>query len=131
MDFDQLVAEAQFGQSKTGEHALWKAALTLDRWYFLGAGQDDDVEPMFAQHDGKTHLLAFTDEDRAQAMAEQLEQRSGSRPAILHMDVPDAIDYLRVLDEDGQVAGVHFNNGAHAFGESLVNIIEMSKRYRG
>lgn len=130
-DFDLLVAQAQFGQSKTGEHELWKAAVTLDHWYFLGQGEGDDVEPVFAKHDGKTHLLAFTDEEHADAQAAQQEQRTGSRPVVLHMDVPDAIDYLRVLDKDGKVAGVHFNNGLHAFAESLVNIIEMSKRYRG
>lgn len=130
IDFNLLVASAQFGQSKTGDHELWKAALTLEHWYFLGSGDGDEAEPIFAQHDGKTQLLAFTDEDRADAMASQHQARTGSRPVVLHMDVPDAIDYLRVLDGDGKVAGVHFNNGQHAFGDSLVNIIQMSKRYR-
>lgn len=129
-DFDALVAQAQFGQSKTGEHDLWKAALALDHWYFLGQGEGDEVEPVFAKHDGRTHLIAFTDEDRAEAAAGFQEQRTGVRPPVLHMDVPDAIDYLRVLDQDGQVAGVHFNNGLHAFSASLVQIIDMSKRYR-
>lgn len=129
-DFDRLVAQARLAHSKAGEHELWKAAVNLDRWYLLGHGQADDLEPIFAQHEGRTHLLAFTDLERADAQADLLEQRTGSRPAVLHMDVPDAIDYLRTLDEAGLVAGVHFNNGLHAFAESLVNIIEMSKRYR-
>lgn len=131
IDFDALVTQARFGQSKTGEHDLWKAALALDHWYFLGQGEGDEVEPVFAKHDGQTHLLAFTDEDRANAMAEQTEQITGRRPSILHMDVPDAIDYFRVLDQDGAVAGVHFNNGQFAFAESLVHVVDMSTRYRG
>jgi len=124
-DFDSLVLGSQMAQSKAGDHVLWKAAFALENWYLLGTGEGDDVEPVFAQHDGKTHLLAFTDAERAEAVA---TERS-AETVVLHLEPADAIEYLRALDEDGQVVGVHFNNGPFAFGESLVNIIDMYSRY--
>jgi len=127
--FDEMVLGSQMAQSKAGEHALWKDAFALECWFMLGIGEGEDLEPMFAQYEGKTHLLAFTDGERAEAMAGTLEEKSGHRPTVLHMEVPDAIEYLRALDEDGQVAGAHFNNGDFAFGASLVNIIDMFERY--
>ncbi len=129
IEFDSLVLGSQMGQNKSGDHALWQAAVMLEQWYMLGVGEGDDLSPMFAKHEGKTHLLAFTEEERAEAMAEETEKQTGMPAAILHMEVPDAIEYLRALDEDGQVAGVHFNNGMFAFGDSLVNIIEAYKKY--
>lgn len=126
-DFDSLVLGSQMAQSKAGDHVLWKAAFALENWYLLGTGAGDDVEPVFAQHDGKTHLLAFTDAARAEAVA---GERAGES-VVLHLEPGEAIEYLRALDEDGQVAGVHFNNGPFAFGDSLVNIIDMYGRYTG
>lgn len=126
-DFDSLVLGSQMAQSKAGDHVLWKAAFALEKWYLLGTGEGDDVEPVFAQHDGKTHLLAFTDSERAEAV---VSERSGES-VVLHLEPGEAIEYLRALDEDGQVAGVHFNNGPFAFGDSLVNIIDMYGRYTG
>jgi hypothetical protein len=131
--FDEMVLGSQMAQSKAGEHALWKEAFALECWFMLGIGEGEDLEPMFAQYEGNTHLLAFTDGERAEAMAGSLEEKSGQRPTVLHMEVADAIEYLRALDEnrdeDGQVAGAHFNNGDFAFGASLVSIIDMYGRY--
>ena len=127
--FDEMVLGSQMAQSKAGEHALWKEAFALECWFMLSIGEGEDLEPIFAQYEGKTHLLAFTDGERAEAMAKAHEQRIGRRPSVLHMEVPDAIEYLQALDEGGQVAGVHFNNGDFAFGASLVSIIDMHGRY--
>jgi hypothetical protein len=130
-DFDALVLGSQMAQSKAGEHELWKAALALENWYLLGLGEGDDVEPIFAQHDGKTHLLAFTDADRAEAAADDREKNAQTRPVILHLPPEEALEYLEALDADGQVAGVHFNNGPFAFGASLASVIDMHRRYNG
>jgi hypothetical protein len=127
--FDEMVLGSQMAQSKAGEHALWKEAFALEQWFLLGVGEGEDLEPMFGEFEDKIHLLAFTDGERAQAMASALAEKSGHQATVLHMEVADAIEYLRALDEDGQVAGVHFNNGDFAFGASLVNIIDMHGRY--
>lgn len=130
-DFDSMVLGSQMAQSKAGEHELWKAALALDNWYLLGLGEGDEIEPVFAQHDGKTHLLAFTDAERAEAAAAERESRAQTRPVVLHLEPDEAVEYLEALDADGQVAGVHFNNGPFAFGASLADIIDMHRRYKG
>ncbi|MBX3322621.1 MAG: hypothetical protein KF757_06490 [Phycisphaeraceae bacterium] len=127
VDFDVLVENARSAQSKIGEQTLWKAAFALEQWYFLGVGEGDDLQPLCAVAEGHVHLLAFTDEDRAQAMA---DQRPDNKPAsVVHMDVQDAVDYCQALDQGEEVAGVFFNNGDYGFGLSLASIVERYRRH--
>lgn len=127
VDFDVLVENARMGQSKEGEHALWRAAFGLPVWFFLGVGEGEDMQPLCAVSNGLVQLLAFTDEERADAAA---AARGDKEPAVVvHMDVPEAIEYCRQLDQSEQVSGVFFNNGAYGFGASLLHVIERHKRF--
>ena len=49
-DFDALVEQSRSAINKLGHQALWKAAMALESWYFLGQGHADDAEPMIAAH---------------------------------------------------------------------------------
>lgn len=130
-DFDALVEASRAGQNKMGEQALWRAALTLDRWFLIGNAEGEQTEPICGMVDGHAHLIAFTDEDRANDFAKR-RAASGEHSAgsVLHMDVADAIEYLRQLDEAG-VAGVLFNSGAYSFSQSMVRIVDMHGRCAG
>jgi hypothetical protein len=127
VDFNVLVENARFAQSKVGEQALWKAAFELPCWYFLGVGEGDDMQPLCAVAEGHAHLLAFTDEERAQSAADARGEREPA--AVVHMEIADAIDYCRALDEAQDVVGMFFNNGQYGFGAPLLAIIDRYKRF--
>jgi hypothetical protein len=129
-DFDALVEQSTAAHNKTAEHALWKAALALPAWYFVSNDAGDDAEPVVGMINGRSHILAFTDEDRAADFSKRrAAQRGNEDTPVLEMDVPDAVEYFSSLREAG-VDSALFNSGKYAFSESLVNIIDMFKRYR-
>ena len=129
LDFDALVEASHSGVNKTGEQALWKAAMSLSEWYFVARNAGDDPEPLIGAVEGAPHLIAFTDEQRAQEFA---SRRPASKVAadapILCMDVPDAVDYCKQLMET-QVEGLLFNSGKYAFQAGLSRIVDMWGRY--
>lgn len=129
-DFDALVEQSRSAVNKLGHQALWKAAMALDAWYFLGQGHGDDTEPMVAALEGRPTLLAFTDEDRAVDFAKRRAQaKGGSMAPILNMDIPDAVEYCKQLRDLG-VDGVLFNSGAYSFDSGLTAVMDMFGRYR-
>ncbi len=122
MDFDALVETARMGMNKTGETALYKAALSLPSWYFVAHGEGDEAEPMVGVVEGVPHVLAFTEEFRAAGYADGLgRQRGSSAPAVLSMDVPDAMEYFDVLAQH-KVEGVAFNSGDYAFAVTFTQL---------
>lgn len=127
MDFDALVETARMGMNKTGEFELHKAVLSIPTWYFIAHGEGDDAEPMVGVVDGVPHVLAFTEEFRAAGYADILgRQRGSSSPAVLSMDVPDAMDYFGVLAQH-RVEGVAFNSGDYAFAVSFTQLNAAAK----
>jgi hypothetical protein len=129
MDFDVLVEQSRSAVNKTGEQNLWKAALNLPAWYFVGMGAGDDVEPMIGTLDGKPHLMAFTDHERAERFAKHLVGKKGiQEPPVLEMTVAEAVDYCGVL-ADHKVAGIVFNTGQYAFQAGMIRVADMFKRY--
>lgn len=128
MDFDALVETARMGMNKTGEFDLHKAVLSIPAWYFIAHGEGDDAEPMVGVVEGVPHVLAFTEEFRAAGYADILgRQRGSSAPAILSMDVPDALEYFAVLAQH-RVEGVAFNSGDYAFAVSFTQLNAAAKR---
>ena len=127
MDFDALVETARMGMNKTGEFALHKAVLSIPTWYFIAQGQGDDVQPLVGAVEGVPHVLAFTEEFRAAGYADILgRQRGGSAPGVLNMDVPDALDYFKMLAEH-RVEGVAFNSGDYAFAITFTQLHAAAK----
>jgi hypothetical protein len=128
-EVDALAEAARSVQNKVGEQNLWKAVLALRVWYFIARGEGDDAEPMVASVDGRPQLLAFTDEDRAEAFARHIQsKRGGEAPGLLEMDVPDAVEYAKEL-EALDVATILFNSGEHAFSCSMTRLKDMWGRY--
>ncbi|MBI1190420.1 MAG: hypothetical protein GC200_07050 [Tepidisphaera sp.] len=137
-DFDELVERSRMIANKLGEQALWKAAVSLESWYFLGAGPEGDEAPAIGSLEGKPFVLVFTDQDRASDFGRrQNMRRSDARgasrsaeemdPLVMNMDLPDAIDYMRQLKDAG-VEGALFNSGAYAFQSSLIELIDRYER---
>lgn len=140
-DFDELVERSRMVANKLGEQALWKAAMNLESWYFVGSGPEGEEAPAIGALEGRPYVLVFTDEDRASDFSrrrsmKQLDVRSGGRDpgamsgAVLNMDVPEAVEYLRQLKEGG-VEGALFNSGAYAFQCSLPELIDRHGRCAG
>jgi hypothetical protein len=132
-DFTALVEASRMAHVKTGEHNLWKAAMHLPAWFFVATGAEEDAVPVVGIVDGKPHLLAFTDEEQAEAMAKRRAAKKGSAAGagaapILNMDVADAVAYCKDLIPHG-VEGVLFNSGVYAFQASLSRIIDMHRQY--
>lgn len=128
-DFDGMVLAAQMGQNKMAEQALWKATFALDAWYFVADQHGDDVAPVIGALDGKPHLIAFTDETRAEVFSASRAQKRGGEPTpTLHMEVADAVAYCEDLREQN-VDGVLFNNGGYSFHAGMSHIMDMFKRY--
>src|SRR5881394_693602 len=95
-DVDALALESRNAHNKVGEQILWRVVLALPAWYFIAQGEGDQAEPMVASVDTKAQLLAFTDEDRAEAFARHIAgKRGGKQPGVLEMAVPDAVRYAR------------------------------------
>lgn len=127
MDFDALVEAARMGMNKTGEFALYKAALALPTWYFIAHGEGDEAEPMVGVVEGVPHVLVFTEEFRAAGYADILgRQRGTSAPAVLSMDVPDAMEYFAVLAQH-KVEGAAFNSGNYAFAVTFTQLNASAK----
>lgn len=127
MDFDALVETARMGMNKTGEFDLHKAVLSIPTWYFIAQGEGDEAEPMVGVVEGVPHVLAFTEEFRAAGYADILgRQRGSSSPAVLSMDVPDALEYFGVLAQH-RVEGVAFNSGDYAFAVSFTQLNAAAK----
>lgn len=127
MDFDALVETARMGMNKTGEFALHQAVLSIPTWYFVAQGEGDEVEPLIGVVEGVPHILAFTEEFRAAGYADILgRQRGGAAPGVLSMDVPDALDYFKVLAQH-KVEGVAFNSGDYAFAITFTALNQAAK----
>ena len=127
--FDDLSMDARNAQNKAAEHDLWKKTLALSEWFFVSSGGDDPA-PVVGMIDGKPHLLAFTDEERAGFVADRLAMSKGDvEGATLCMDVPDAVEYAAQLRDHG-IAGIHFNDGEYAFNCGFDRLADMASRYR-
>jgi len=128
-EVDALALAARSVQNKVGEQNLWKAVMALRVWYFIAQGEGDEAEPMVASVEGRPQLLAFTDEDRAEAFTRHLEaKKGGPRAGLLEMDVPDAVEYAKEL-EGLNVETILFNTGEHAFSCSMTRLKDMYSRY--
>jgi hypothetical protein len=128
VDMDALALASRSAHNKVGEQNLWRAVLALPAWYFIAQGEGDAAEPMVASVDGKAQLLAFTDEDRAEAFARHIaNKRGGEQAGLLEMDVRDAVAYAREL-ESLDVEAILFNSGEHAFACSMTRLGEMYVR---
>jgi hypothetical protein len=132
-EVDALVVESRSAVNKLGVQALWRSVLGMRQWYFVGAANDpadpEAIEPVVALVDGAPRLLAFTDEARAEAFAAKRAREKGVEPVVLHMEVPDALDYGNSLIQ-ARVAGYLFNSGAHAFQGSFEDVFNAWKRRR-
>lgn len=139
-DFDALCTASLNVQNKLGEQDLWKKAINLPTWYFVARGSGDDAEPVIGTLGGGSHLLAFTDEERAANFARiramrASDVRGGARSPealgglTLEMDVPDAVEYCHDLAKAG-VESVLFNSGEFQFHCSLIQLVDRFKRYR-
>jgi hypothetical protein len=127
-DVDALALASRNAHNKVGEQNLWRTVLALRVWYFVAQGEGDAAEPMVASVDGRPQLLAFTDEDRAEAFARHIAgKRGGEPPGLLEMDVPDAVQYAREL-ESLDVEAILFNSGEHAFACPMTRLWDMYKR---
>lgn len=128
-DFDALADGAKDAHNKVGEQTLWKAVMRLPMWYFVADAAGDDAQPVVGAVEGVPHLLAFTDEDRAEAFSKARGRTRGADPTpVLHMDVADAVAYCRDLMQT-EVDGVLFNNGRCAFQAPLSQVVDMHGRY--
>src|SRR3954471_7352632 len=128
-EVDALAQAARSAHNRMGEQNLWRAVLTLPVWYFIAQGEGENAEPMVASVEGKPRLLAFTDEDRAEAFTRHLEaKKGGPRPGLLEMDVADAVDYGQELERAG-VESILFNTGEYGFSCSMTQLRDMHSRY--
>ncbi|TVS06600.1 MAG: hypothetical protein EA423_05365 [Phycisphaerales bacterium] len=125
-DFDTLVDATRMAHNKNAEHELWRRCLALEHWYCIGVGEGEEMQPLIAAVEGKPHLIAFTDEERAHEFGRRLAaKKGGAVPTVIHMEVDDAVDYCRVLYEyHPEVHGVHFNDGGYAFDCLMSELID-------
>jgi len=128
-DFDALAHSARNIANRTALHDLWKAALLLEEWFFVASDDGDDAYPVVGISDGKPHLLAFTDDQRASefSAARALKRGIAATP-ILSMSVEEAVAYLYELRE--QVDGIVVNSGEYGFSSQPAALCDMCKRYR-
>ena len=128
-DFDALAEAARSAVNKTGEHSLWKAAVALPEWYFVADRAGEDAEPLVAAVEGVPHLLAFTDEERAEAFSKsRAVKKGGGATPVLSMPPADAAAYCKDLMQT-KVDGVLFNSGKYSFQASLSQVVDMHSRY--
>ncbi len=128
-DFDALSLAARNAANHTGKHELWKAALSLEEWYFVGTEDGEDAQPIVGMYERRPHLMAFTDEDRAAAFAASLAARKGGEPGpVLSMPPADAVEFLVELRE--MVDGVVVNPGDNAFSSQPMALKDMFDRYK-
>lgn len=128
-DFDALAHAARNIANRTALHDLWKAALLLDEWFFVASDDGDDACPVVGISDGKPHLLAFTDDQRASEFsAARAIKRGIAATPILSMSVEEAVAYLYELRE--QVDGIVMNSGEYGFSSQPAALCDMCKRYR-
>lgn len=128
-DFDALAQAARNIANRTALHDLWKAALLLDEWFFVASDDGDDACPVVGISDGKPHLLAFTDDQRASEFsAARAIKRGIAATPILSMSVEEAVAYLYELRE--QVDGIVMNSGEYGFSSQPAALCDMCKRYR-
>lgn len=128
-DFDALAHAARNIANRTALHDLWKAALLLDEWFFVASDDGDDAYPVVGISDGKPHLLAFTDDQRASEFsAARAIKRGIAATPILSMSVEEAVAYLYELRE--QVDGIVMNSGEYGFSSQPAALCDMCKRYR-
>lgn len=134
---DDLAHASRSVVNKMGVHALWKAVLALPEWYFVGSQADpndpDSLEPIIAAVEGTPRLIAFTDENRAEAFGKARARAKGSDGAVLSMDVPSAIEYGMSIVKSGpagsKVAGFLFNTGEYAFQASFEDVRNYHKQW--
>lgn len=129
-EIDALVEASRDGTSKMGEHALWRAVVNLPAWYFVANSAEEDCEPTVGVVDGRAHLLAFTEEERAAAFSARRAQiRGGKQHPVLHMEVDDAVSYCQSL-MDAEVESVLFNSGKYAFQAGMIELKDKVRQFR-
>lgn len=128
-DFEALARAAGSDHTKTAEHDLWKAAVSLERWYFVASSSEDDAEPVVGSIGGSSFVLAFTDVGQATEFSRRRAAHRGVDDApVVHMDPAEAVSYFQTLREAG-VEGVLFNTGGAAFQASMDEVIDRHARY--
>jgi len=128
-EFDALSEAARSIQNKVGEQNLWKAVMALHAWCFVAQGEGDEAEPMIVSIKGTPMLLAFTDQDRAEAFTGHLQEKNpGPRAGLLEMDAADAVSYVLELEVVG-VGNILFNYGDHSFSCTMTSLADMHGRY--
>lgn len=131
-DFDALSIAANRGNSRVvGERGFVRAALSLEAWYFIGVAPEDapdEIEPLMTRVQQSPHVLAFTDEERAEGFARaRAAQRGDAEPApVLHMAPAEAVEYLDQLREAG-VQGAHFNDGDASVTCDSARIVDIAR----
>ena len=127
-DFDALAASAANAQNKMGEDTFVRAALELERWYFIGVSPPDapdEPEPMVAAGSDGHRVLVFTDESRAEGYRDHLGAKD-KECCVLHMPVGDALEYLNFLTDHG-VGSAHFNDGKGSATVAIRRVLELAQ----
>lgn len=120
-DFIELSTKAMAPEATIEDkNALFSAFLDLKAWIFISRNVSDltQVTPFVSEIDGRRWIFAFTDSTLARRFGEmnhdQVEggflTESGDI-LFITMTVPQALEYLKRLDESGTVFGLQVNFG--------------------
>jgi hypothetical protein len=127
-DFDAMAHAARSLVNKAARHDLWKAALHLDEWYFVGVDHAGEAEPLVGMYEGRPYLFAFTDGERAEEFANaRAARKGGDAGVLLTMPPSDAVEYLVEIRE--QVDGILINSGEFGFTSEPMDLKDMRDRY--
>lgn len=121
-DFDALAAAGRERKHPRAMEDLWEAVFRLPAWHFIPRGGTDDPTPLAINRDGRGHVLAFTDKDRAHAFAVLRGLKQGDGYGVLSMEFPGAAEYCARLRD---AAAIEFNTGPNGFFAAVANMLPM------
>lgn len=126
-DFDALwKAVAAHGDNATAAMAdqgiLWTALFSLDEWHILFAADPSTPRPQILRYDGQKWAMVFTDKDRLQAFAKEMNLTLETGHALfVSLDVPAARRALKSMGQHG-IHGARFNQGENGWFSPMPNI---------
>lgn len=117
--FDEVVVKCRETGEKEGDEAgkraLFKAALTLPRWFFIADTENGNSPRLIKMENDQVGLLAFSDEDQALRGAEKMKiADKDGKVNVIALENSRLQGMVQHLNEAG-VESVVFNGGGECF----------------
>jgi hypothetical protein len=119
---DSLAEAVRTDPSTENQEKLWSATFSLERWWFVQRGSDDNPQPFVGVHQDQPFLMAFTSAERAREFAVTNGIAAADEEVLVLALAPlEAVVQAPVWLQQG-IAAITFDHGISGYFAPLGNL---------